>query len=363
MASTYSQNLRLELIGNNDQAGTWGDTTNNNLGTLLEQAISGYAVQPISDNPATPTTLSMPNGASAVARNMVIELTGTLTANRDLILPSNKKLYYLYNNTTGGFGVTAKVAGQTGVSIGNGDRVTVASNGVDIVLAQNVGGNAGPPGPPGSTGPEGPSGPSGPPGPTGPSGPPGPTGGDGPPGPIGPTGSTGPTGPTGPEGPQGAPGPTGPTGPTGPASTIPGPPGPTGPSGPPGPTGADGPPGPSGPIGPTGPSGPPGPTGPIGPPGPGTVTSVSGTGTVNGITLSGTVTSSGTISLTGSLSGSGAALTNLNASNISSGTISLNYVPVSVIRNVSTGYTSGGQLFITGTTPSASNQGDVWFQI
>ena len=81
MASTYSQNLRLELIGNNDQAGTWGDTTNNNLGTLLEQAISGYVVQPISDNPATPTTLSMPNGASAVARNMglVLIIAGTLS--------------------------------------------------------------------------------------------------------------------------------------------------------------------------------------------------------------------------------------------------------------------------------------------
>jgi hypothetical protein len=39
MASTYSTNLALELIGTGEQSGTWGTTTNNNLGTLLEQAI------------------------------------------------------------------------------------------------------------------------------------------------------------------------------------------------------------------------------------------------------------------------------------------------------------------------------------
>ena len=40
MSSTYSPNLRLELIANGEQSGTWGNTTNTNLGTLLEQAIT-----------------------------------------------------------------------------------------------------------------------------------------------------------------------------------------------------------------------------------------------------------------------------------------------------------------------------------
>ena len=44
MASTYSNSLRLELIATGEQAGTWGSTTNRNMGTLLEQAISGYEV-------------------------------------------------------------------------------------------------------------------------------------------------------------------------------------------------------------------------------------------------------------------------------------------------------------------------------
>jgi len=137
MASTYSTNLALELIGNNDQAGTWGATTNTNLGTLIEQAISGYVTQGVSDNPASPTTLTIPNGATGVARNMFLELTGTLTANRDVIVPANKKLYFIYNNTSGGYSVTVKVSGQTGVAVPSGQKQILVSNGTDIVEATN----------------------------------------------------------------------------------------------------------------------------------------------------------------------------------------------------------------------------------
>ena len=106
MASTYSTNLALELIGTGDQSGTWGTTTNTNLGTLIEQAISGYVTQAITDG--ADTTITIPNGASGVARNMFIECTGALTANRNLLVPTNKKLYFIYNNTTGGYNVTVK---------------------------------------------------------------------------------------------------------------------------------------------------------------------------------------------------------------------------------------------------------------
>lgn len=135
MSSTYSTNLAIELIGTGDQAGAWGITTNSNLGTLIEQAISGYVTQSVSDDPASPTTLTIPNGATGVARNMYIELTGTLTAARNVIVPANKKLYFIYNNTTGGYAVTVKVAGQTGVSVTNGNKVILVSNGTDIVTA------------------------------------------------------------------------------------------------------------------------------------------------------------------------------------------------------------------------------------
>ena len=135
MPSTYSTNLALELIGTGDQAGTWGSTTNTNLGTLIEQAISGYVTQAITDG--ADTVITIPNGASGVARNMFIECTGSLSAARNLIVPANKKLYFIYNNTTGGFAVTVKVSGQTGVSVPAAAKILLVCNGTDIVLATN----------------------------------------------------------------------------------------------------------------------------------------------------------------------------------------------------------------------------------
>lgn len=131
MASTYSTNLAIELIGTGDQAGAWGNTTNTNLGTLIEQAISGYVTQAVATG--TDTTITIPNGATGVARNMFIELTGTGGASTNLIVPSNKKLYFIYNNSTGA--VTVKVAGQTGVSVAQGAKVILASNGTDVIEA------------------------------------------------------------------------------------------------------------------------------------------------------------------------------------------------------------------------------------
>ena len=131
MASTYSTNLALELIGTGDQAGTWGNTTNTNLGTLIEQAISGYVTQAVSTGATT--TITIPNGSSGVARNMFIELTGTGGASTVLEVPTNKKLYFIYNNASGA--VTVKVTGQTGVSVAAGQKVILVSNGTDVVEA------------------------------------------------------------------------------------------------------------------------------------------------------------------------------------------------------------------------------------
>lgn len=132
MSSTYSTNLALELVGTGDQAGNWGATNNLNIGTLLEQAISGYVTQAMSDSDQT---LAMSQGASATARNMFIECTGALTAARSLIVPTNKKLYFVYNNTTGGYAITVKVSGLTGVSVAAGNKVVLVCNGTDIVNA------------------------------------------------------------------------------------------------------------------------------------------------------------------------------------------------------------------------------------
>jgi hypothetical protein len=132
MATSYSTNLALTLQGTGDNPGTWGNITNTNLGTLIEQAISGYVTQAVATG--TDTTITIPNGSTGVARNMYIELTGTGGTNTNLIVPSNKKLYFIYNNTSSGQ-VTVKVSGQTGVSVANGEKVILVSNGTDIVTA------------------------------------------------------------------------------------------------------------------------------------------------------------------------------------------------------------------------------------
>ena len=129
MASTYSTNLALELIGTGDQSGTWGTTTNTNLGTLIEQAISGYVTQAITDG--ADTTITIPNGATGVARNMYLELGGV--GGGTLVVPSNKKLYYIYNTTASA--ITVKVSGQTGVSVPAGRKMSLVCNGTDVVQA------------------------------------------------------------------------------------------------------------------------------------------------------------------------------------------------------------------------------------
>jgi len=132
MPSTYSPSLQLELIGAGEQAGTWNSTTNTNLGTLLDQAIAGYTTQAVTTG--TDTTLTMTPGATATARNIYIELTGSGGANTNLIVPSNEKLYFIFNNTSSGQ-VTVKVSGQTGVSVANGTKLILVCNGTDIINA------------------------------------------------------------------------------------------------------------------------------------------------------------------------------------------------------------------------------------
>lgn len=123
MASTYSTSLRLQLIGTGDQAGTWGTTTNSNLGTLLEQSITG--VQSISIAALTTYSLSALNGISDQSRNAVLVFTGALSATCAITAPAVNKLYLIYNNTSGGYSITISQGSGTAVTIPNGATVLV----------------------------------------------------------------------------------------------------------------------------------------------------------------------------------------------------------------------------------------------
>ena len=130
MASTYSPSLRIELIGQGEQSGTWGITTNNNLGSLIEQAITG--VQTISMANAT-YTLTSYDGAVDQARNAVLVLTGTNLAPQDLVAPAVEKVYLISNNT--GNTVNIKTSGGNAASIRDGSYAQVYCDGTDFFNA------------------------------------------------------------------------------------------------------------------------------------------------------------------------------------------------------------------------------------
>jgi hypothetical protein len=130
MASTYSA-IKIELIGTGDQSGTWGTTTNSNLGTAIEQAIVGKADVTISSASVTLTLTD--SNALQDARALFLNLTGTPGSAATLNVPAIEKNYIVKNGTNEI--VTIKVAAQTGVAIPVGKTVLVYNNGTDVVTA------------------------------------------------------------------------------------------------------------------------------------------------------------------------------------------------------------------------------------
>lgn len=136
MSSTYSPDLRLELIGTGDQAGVWGNTTNNNLGTFIENAVAGYTSVSIV---ASPQALTANDGAADEARFAAVALTTTTGANFTVCIPPNSKLYTFYNassytatisNSTTKNGIT--LSGGTTVVIPAGKTMSVWSDGTNV---------------------------------------------------------------------------------------------------------------------------------------------------------------------------------------------------------------------------------------
>jgi hypothetical protein len=130
MASTYSTDLKLELMATGENAGTWGTKTNTNL-NLIQQAIAGF--QSI-DVAAADVTLVMTDASISNARNMVLKFTGTLTANRTVNLPDSiEKFYILQDATThGAFTLTFKTVSGTGFTLDEGKIHAGFSDGTNV---------------------------------------------------------------------------------------------------------------------------------------------------------------------------------------------------------------------------------------
>jgi hypothetical protein len=133
MPSTYS-NLKIELIGSGDQAGTWGTTTNTNLGTAIEEAITGSANVTFA-NASVTLTLTDTN-ASQTARNLRLNLVGTANATHELIVPAIEK-QYIVNNTLS-FPITVKNSTGTGIDVAPSTTQVVFNDGANVNLAATV---------------------------------------------------------------------------------------------------------------------------------------------------------------------------------------------------------------------------------
>jgi len=147
MSSTYSSNLRIELIGSGDQAGAWGATTDSNLAYILDTAVAGYQAVPIT---STSQALTYVNGPSSTANlnqavYAMLKFTGA-TAATSVYIPPASKQYIVYNNS--GYTITIynstvignTTAAGTGISVVNGDKIMVWSDATNVfdLQAQNL---------------------------------------------------------------------------------------------------------------------------------------------------------------------------------------------------------------------------------
>jgi hypothetical protein len=134
MASSYSADLKLELMATGEKSGLWGDITNTNL-TILQQAIAGYEEISIAGGVQT-TPLTFSNGLVSDGKNAVIKFIGTITGNQTVTIPDSiEKTYIISNGTTGAFTVEFKTVSGTGVTFGATDKSTktLFADGTNIV--------------------------------------------------------------------------------------------------------------------------------------------------------------------------------------------------------------------------------------
>jgi hypothetical protein len=143
MASTYSTDLKLELMATGENAGTWGTKTNTNL-ELVQQAIAGFQAIDVA---SSDVTLVMSNASISNARNMVLKFTGTLAGNRTVNLPDSiEKFYILQDATThGANSLTFKTVSGTGFTLDEGKMHGGFSDGTNVyeVALNTLGGTIG----------------------------------------------------------------------------------------------------------------------------------------------------------------------------------------------------------------------------
>ena len=145
MASTYSSDLKLELMATGENAGTWGDKTNTNL-NLVQQAIAGF--EQITLSSGGTVALVMSDGAISNARNLVIKFaTATIAASTICTIPDSIEKFYIFDcsGLTNPSNLTIKTASGTGFSPDAAKIYAAYSDGTNLteVSLDTLGGTIG----------------------------------------------------------------------------------------------------------------------------------------------------------------------------------------------------------------------------
>ena len=147
MTVNYTTNLALGQPVTGTESGTWGDDVNNAVTSYLDIAIAGGLAVTVTTADVTLTltqgTSVATNIGSTTAQYSILNVSGAMTAARNLIVPSSSRQYVINNNTTGGFLLTVKGSATTGVTLVNGEKTHVFWNGSDYAKLSNTPGGAG----------------------------------------------------------------------------------------------------------------------------------------------------------------------------------------------------------------------------
>jgi len=135
MPSTYTTNNKLTKQANNENLTTWGTIVNEQAFDLIDQSLDGVVNSALS---GTSTTITIPDGSLDSGRSRCIRFTGVLSATHTVTIAPNtvQKVYFLANNTTGGYGIVVQQGG------GSGSTITIPPSNWAIVFCDGTGSNA-----------------------------------------------------------------------------------------------------------------------------------------------------------------------------------------------------------------------------
>ena len=136
MASSYSTDLKLELVATGEKAGLWGSITNTNL-QILEQAASGYLSLNVA---SSDITLALDNGGESNGKNLYFKLTGTLAGNRTLTMPNNAERVFIIEDATdrttaNKYTLSVKATNGTAIAVPVGAVMLLKSDGTNVTKA------------------------------------------------------------------------------------------------------------------------------------------------------------------------------------------------------------------------------------